>query len=321
MVYRVLVSIAACTLAVACHQGSIDKFLHGKMADAGQRISDAQMPPAAPVIQGADAGSTKGSGGSGGDVVQGGSSGELVRGGSGGVATQGRSGGTVAQGGSGGKQPAVGTGGRSVSGEADADAGAMDCDEARAQLCAMSRDADVDVAACSSAACPSPTNDCKADTYPYPCVELASGTTYTCRGRFPDWSPGLIADQLVVCDQNGVLDRRSGLIWQRTSPEVYDGCLPEQASCTWSHAKDYCGKLGHDFRLPTKAELESIIDDVEPFRAAIDAKAFPAAPAARFWTISPKGGGGGKVWYVDFADGSSNFVDPAGETQQVRCVR
>lgn len=87
-------------------------------------------------------------------------------------------------------------------------------------------------------------------------------------------------------------------------------------------AMTYCSGLslpGSGWRLPTKAELESIIKD-DAYNPAIDVDAFPSTPAAAFWTASPHAGSAASFWFVDFGAGSSEAGDYQG-AMHVRCVR
>ena len=162
-----------------------------------------------------------------------------------------------------------------------------------------------------------PVGECagsKVCTADYPCQNLAPD--YTCRGQFADWTP---SDSPATFTDNGdgtVTDSRSGLAWQHP---VDDGRV------TWADAKSYCAGLslaGGGWRLPTKAELESIIDfgSVDP---AIDKAAFPDTRAGHFWSSSAYVGASGGAWAVNFIVGVSfNYdVDVTSDTKFVRCVR
>ncbi len=185
--------------------------------------------------------------------------------------------------------------------------------------------------------------DCSAS---YPCQPLAPN--YTCRGQFADWVP---TDSPSFFTDNGdgtVTDARSGRQWQRTLPAVYPsrGCSGSKHvagdTCTWRQASDYCSQLalaGTDWRLPTRAELESIVDFGRS-APAIDPKVFTNIPEDQysFWSSSPyvdpagtgvsepTADGPKTVWCVDNRDGSSFYESTApgynyANTRRVRCVR
>ncbi|HEX7480714.1 MAG TPA: DUF1566 domain-containing protein [Polyangiales bacterium] len=110
---------------------------------------------------------------------------------------------------------------------------------------------------------------------------------------------------------------------------TYTGCSGNSSAasdtCTWAEAKAYCVGLslaGTGWRLPTKAELESIVDygSVSP---AIDLTAFSGTPAYWFWSSSPyvgPPGSSGNAWVVNFSNGHSVYYGAA-STYGVRCVR
>ena len=110
-----------------------------------------------------------------------------------------------------------------------------------------------------------------------------------------------------------VYDTRTLLTWQR---------VVDPGSYTWSAAGTYCTGLslaGSGWRLPTKLELESIVDDTR-VSPAIDPTAFPSTPSAYFWSSSPYVGSSGYAWFVNF-NGGVSFYGDASNTYRVRCVR
>jgi hypothetical protein len=155
------------------------------------------------------------------------------------------------------------------------------------------------------------SNVCAAD---YPCQDLTPD--YTCRGQFADWvpsdSPTTLAGGFGL-----VADSRNGLVWQA----VVDG-----NTYTWAAAKAYCAGLtsatigpdGWVWRLPTRAELVSIVD-VTRNNPAIDPTAFPSTPTESFWSSSPTARSPSSAWLVDFRDGSSAYLDTS-IAIGVRCV-
>jgi hypothetical protein len=140
---------------------------------------------------------------------------------------------------------------------------------------------------------------------------------YTCRGQFADWTPSDSPSTFTVNDhgaEDTVTDSRSGLEWQRVvDANVY----------TWANAKTYCSDLIYagfnDWRLPTRAELESIVD-FGVASPSIDAVTFPNTPGAAFWSSSPYLGISGYAWYVYFDLGFSATAAPTA-TGNARCVR
>jgi len=182
-------------------------------------------------------------------------------------------------------------------------------------LDAATDDAGVDDA--GDAQTPDAGNACSGTTVctvDYPCQVLAP--SYTCRGQFPDWpvsSPSSFIDN----GDGTVTDTRSGLLWQQAIGGVYDH-FTASARCSW------LSLAGTGWRLPTIAELESIIDDTR-FDPAIDPVAFPNTLGIAFWSSSRAPGFGDRRWRVDFFDGFSGLVDlndPSATTSLAfRCVR
>ena len=111
-----------------------------------------------------------------------------------------------------------------------------------------------------------------------------------------------------------VRDGTTNLTWQRTVSGIY----------TQAQATTYCqglnlGGFSTGWRLPTKKELETLVD----FRVvspAIDVTAFPGTPAGLFWTSTPYAGSSGSAWHVYFGSGNSSSSDTAAPPS-VRCVR
>jgi hypothetical protein len=153
------------------------------------------------------------------------------------------------------------------------------------------------------------TTVCTAD---YPCQDLTPG--YSCLGQFADWTPSDSPSTFTDNSDGTVTDSRSGLVWQQ---------VVDAGSYTWANAKSYCAALSlagsSAWRLPTKAELESVVDFGRS-NPAIDPTAFPSAPSALFWTSSPSAVSAGSAWHVDFDSAYTGFSD-ASTMVRVRCVR
>ena len=116
-------------------------------------------------------------------------------------------------------------------------------------------------------------------------------------------------------DAETVLDRATGLTWQRTSaPGTY----------TWEQARLYCeglalGTPDAGWRLPTVRELSTLVD-AKASRPTIDTAAFPGTPATRFWTSTTYVPAAASAWSVVFSDGGVLHAG-LGEAHSVRCVR
>jgi TPR repeat protein len=115
-----------------------------------------------------------------------------------------------------------------------------------------------------------------------------------------------------------VYDTKSELTWQQTvSSTTY----------TWADAKTYCGSAavssslgGTGWRLPTIAELESIVDRSQATAPRIDPSDFPLTTSDYFWSASPVAGSPSLAWIVHFYNGGTYSIDVSYATLNVRCV-
>jgi len=103
-----------------------------------------------------------------------------------------------------------------------------------------------------------------------------------------------------------VLDTQTGLIWRRDYRE----------GMTWQGAMEYAASLGNGWRLPTRDELEMLINP-DRERPASD---FPDMPGTRFWSSSSNVYYSGFAWVVYFVYGSANY-DCKASAYDARCVR
>jgi hypothetical protein len=124
-----------------------------------------------------------------------------------------------------------------------------------------------------------------------------------------------------------VTDTVTALMWQEPTPSD---------TFTWQEARCYCAGLalaGHqDWRLPTRIELVSLIDETIPSPGPnINGAAFPSTVGGRrsdgemgygYWTSTRKAGNASSAWKVHFDNyyGRDTYEDmTAGE--RLRCVR
>lgn len=117
-----------------------------------------------------------------------------------------------------------------------------------------------------------------------------------------------------VSNQNVVIDKNTGLIWQQSIPkEKYK----------WEDAVYYCENLTYagysDWRLPTPQELLTIVNNSKS-DPAIDTTYFPNTPSGNFWSSYTSVNGTNDAWYVYFDLGN---VSDRSKTNNyyVRCVR
>lgn len=110
-----------------------------------------------------------------------------------------------------------------------------------------------------------------------------------------------------------VLDTRTMLTWQRVVDSI---------TIAFADAPAYCEQLklaGMSWRLPTRAELSTLVDPTET-APAIDELAFPETPSSQFWTSTTFSSG--PPWVIDFRDGSSvGGSRGSSALPHVRCVR
>ena len=95
-----------------------------------------------------------------------------------------------------------------------------------------------------------------------------------------------------------VIDHARGLMWSRKllSSERMNFADAE-AACK------ACTLEGHtDWRLPTREELQSLVDYTR-LNPAIDTEVFPDTPANYFWSSSPAASAPDYAWVVNFACG------------------
>ena len=111
-----------------------------------------------------------------------------------------------------------------------------------------------------------------------------------------------------------VSDTMTGLVWQQ-------GLSPGTQNRVDSAA--YCDALttsGGGWRLPTVLELSSLLDDTRT-APTIDPVYFPGTPLERFWTATGVSAEPAVGYFVDFNDGSLDWVLLTNPGNRARCVR
>lgn len=146
----------------------------------------------------------------------------------------------------------------------------------------------------------------------------AAGSGGSCDMTAVDPCPACESPQ--TCDAATYTDNLDGTVassccnleWQQsTSP----------STLTWTAAQDYCASLelvGGGWRLPTRAELESLVD--ETMDPTIDVARFPDTPPQTYWSATPYCCAPNGVWIVVFNYGLSSGTVATG-TYHARCVR
>lgn len=125
-----------------------------------------------------------------------------------------------------------------------------------------------------------------------------------------------------------VLDRSTGLVWQRCSLGLVwrkgEGCTGERTGYFFDEIPSAVAAAGRHWRLPTANELGNLVDR-DCGQPAIDRNVFPdvtassAEAAERYWTATP-GGVGEMMVFIDFADGYGD-IHSRGFHLYVRLVR
>ena len=110
------------------------------------------------------------------------------------------------------------------------------------------------------------------------------------------------------------VDSETGLIWQ-------DDEEAQTVIRDWDEADSYCNNLSlankHDWRLPLKTELESIID-AGNIPAIKDG--FMYVSPTHYWG-SPIKIGSTFAWHIYFGDGGGSYYETMDNLNSVRCVR
>lgn len=144
----------------------------------------------------------------------------------------------------------------------------------------------------------------------------------------PDSIPGAKVAPKYTVGTDVVTDEITKLVWQRNMPAMPAGCTSTNGGCTQDEARIYCDSLtlegASDWRLPTKIELESLVDDTRGGGSTFTHDPEFTSPKGswRVWTASPVVFATGAYWTVEFADGmtlatlANNF-----EYKLPRCVR
>lgn len=162
--------------------------------------------------------------------------------------------------------------------------------------------------------------------------ETCDGTTHTLRcgldgtwpvsicgsGKAGDASDGGAAAQLDFAkDSKVVLDKTTGLLWQRKVDTTRRTREEGIAYCIALELTDPVHGTLQDFRLPSRDELESIVL-TSTTNPAIDTDAFPDTPSEPFWTFTKHSDQGG--FAVDFEGGGTGYQVFSGKFF-IRCVQ
>ncbi len=113
-------------------------------------------------------------------------------------------------------------------------------------------------------------------------------------------------------------EERAVTVAQVVDSLVWSGTLCDGKSVDYKAALAAVDALGEGWRLPTRLELESLLD-LSRHDPAIDTAKFPDTKSTWYWTSSECAWNDTAVWVVDFDGGSVG--SPRGYGACVRAVR
>jgi len=124
-----------------------------------------------------------------------------------------------------------------------------------------------------------------------------------------------VRDPIVHKEYPAVLDKETGLVWQRDT---------ESTEQIWGNACIYCYQLSlggrKGWRLPTIEELASLVDPSQVNPALPEGHLFTNVKLSLYWSSSTVVGFPGYAWGVNFDNGFVGISDKM-NGYYVRCVR
>ncbi|MCC5813499.1 MAG: DUF1566 domain-containing protein [Leptospira sp.] len=127
-------------------------------------------------------------------------------------------------------------------------------------------------------------------------------------------------------NSNGtVTDNATGMVWQKCSRgQENDGtCSGTATTASWAVAGTYCSELElageSNWRLPSRQELETLVDYGKTTQPRIDTTVFPATVSDRYWSATTNALNTSNAWSARFSTG---LIISVGKTStfSVRCV-
>ncbi len=124
-----------------------------------------------------------------------------------------------------------------------------------------------------------------------------------------------ISTSFVDLGDQTVLDRKTGLVWQKADGDT---------DRTWEAAISYCDGLNlagkSDWRLPNIRELESITDDSKS-NPVIDITAIPGTDSASYWSSTTRINFTPQARLVYFANRRNTSTTRTAISIPARCIR
>jgi hypothetical protein len=113
-----------------------------------------------------------------------------------------------------------------------------------------------------------------------------------------------------------VTDQTTGLVWQKAGSQT---AMNWQAALAWCQDQTTGGET--DWRLPSKRELESLVDDELKYPSLNPAFTLTGAAEWFYWTSTSNPGEPTDAWRVDFNIGYTSGSHKTSAVESVRCVR
>jgi len=141
----------------------------------------------------------------------------------------------------------------------------------------------------------------------------------------PAWSQKLPAAErfALVLDGAAVLDKETGLVWERSPDNAYRIWIDAINQC---YSKQVGGRLG--WRLPTVEELASLVDLTQSNPALPSGHPFDTdctsggcVQSYIYWSATTLAGAPSGVWGVNMDSGYVGYYDKTGYGVFVWCVR
>lgn len=152
---------------------------------------------------------------------------------------------------------------------------------------------------------------------------VSAAQAQTCNPNMVRTAPDSRYELVVGSGGSEVLDKQTGLIWQRCSlGQSWNGttCTGDASSHTWTDALAKAKAVGNGYRLPNIRELRSLTEKACT-QPAINNSFFPSTAGGEYWSASPYAGDNSYAWSVSFGVRYSNFNHTKYNKYYVRAVR
>jgi hypothetical protein len=151
---------------------------------------------------------------------------------------------------------------------------------------------------------------------------VSAAQAQTCNPNIVRTAPDSRYELVMGSGGSEVLDKQTGLIWQRCSlGQTWNGtaCTGAASTHTWTEALAKAKAVGNGYRLPNIRELKSLTEKA-CFEPAINSTFFPNTVSEGYWSASPDAGYNTYAWVVGFGGGNAGGSGKNGN-YYVRAVR